>query len=95
MDTSPKAQGTISHEAIFTWSKHQPLRRGEPGCHDRHIQRHLVPQPIGDSPQPGQAAIRELRQFVKELRTSLHGVNEQLASTIKNGSSELSVGGGV
>ncbi len=39
---------------------------------------------IGDSPQPGQAATRELRQLVKELRTSLHGVNEQLAATIKN-----------
>jgi len=43
MDTSPKAQGTMSHEAIFTWSRHQPLRWGEPDCHDRHIQRRLVP----------------------------------------------------
>ena len=39
---------------------------------------------IDDSSQPGQAATRELRQLVKELRTSLHGVNEQLAATIKN-----------
>lgn len=39
---------------------------------------------IGNSPQPGHAATRELRQLVKELRTSLHGVNEQLAATIKN-----------
>ena len=43
MDTSPKAQGTISHEAIFTWSRHQPPRWGEPGCHDRHVQRRLAP----------------------------------------------------
>ena len=39
---------------------------------------------IGNSPQPGQAATRELRQLVKELRTSLHGVNEQLAATVEN-----------
>lgn len=45
MDTSFKAQRAISHEAIYTWSRHRPLLWGKPDSHAPIVQRRLVPQP--------------------------------------------------
>ena len=42
MDTSFKAQRAISHEAIYTWSRHRPLLWGKPDSHAPIVQRSLA-----------------------------------------------------
>ena len=58
---------------------HGPLRTGP-----RLLQRWLVPKFVDHSPRPQRVATRKLREFVQELRTSLHGMDKELSATVEN-----------
>lgn len=48
------------------------------------LQRWLVPEFVDHPPWPQRVATRKLHEFVQELGTCLHGMNEELSATIEN-----------
>ena len=48
------------------------------------LQQCLVPEFVDHPPWPQRVATRKLHEFVQELGTCLHGMNEELSATIEN-----------